>query len=257
MVRGVAAAGGEVDEERLVRVLGPDAVQPLDRLVGHRVREVVGVLLVVVLRLRSDDLLVLRQARVPLAGPAAEEAVEVVEPPAGRPAVERPGRALLPVGRQVPLAERRGAVAVVPQDTRQRRAIARKGGRVPGEPARELTDRAEADGVAVPPGQQRRPRRRAQRRDVEPVVPQAPLGHPRVVRRVDRPAEGARGCRTRRRRSAPAARSAHPPAARRARSGSSPAPNRRASCWPPPQTPACGSAVSYGQAHSSSPHPFA
>ena len=122
--------------------------------------------------------------------PAAEEAVEVVEPPAGRPAVERPGRALLPVGRQVPLAERRRAVPVVPEDTRQRRAIARKSGRVPGEPARELTDRADADGVAVPPGQQRRPRRRAQRRDVEAVVLQAALSDPRVVRRGYRPAEG-------------------------------------------------------------------
>ena len=190
VVGGVAAAGGEVDEERLVRVLRPDAVQPLDRLAGHRVREVVGVLLVVVLRLRSDDLLVLRQARIPLAGPAAEEAVEVVEPPAGRPPVERPGRALLPVGRQVPLAERRGAVPVVPQDPRQRRAIARKGGRIPGEPARELTDRADADGVAVPPGQQRRPRRGAQRRDVEAVVLQAALGDARVVRCGYRPAEG-------------------------------------------------------------------
>ena len=189
VVGGVAAAGGEVDEERLARVLGPDPVQPLDRLAGHRVRQVVRVLLVVVLRLRSDDLLVLRQARIPLAGPAAEEAVEVVEPPAGRPAVERPGRALLPVGRQVPLAERRRAVPVVPQDTRQRRAIARKGGRVPGEPARELTDRADANGVAVAPGQQRGSRRRAQRRDVEAVVSQAALGHPRVVRCGYRPAE--------------------------------------------------------------------
>ena len=193
---GVAAPGGEIDEERLVRVLGPHPVQPLDRLAGHRVRKVVGVLLVVVLRRRADDLLVLRQARIPLAGPAAQEAVEVVETPAGRPPVQRPGRALLPVGGQVPLTERRRAVPVVPQDTRQRRAIARKGSRVPGEPARELTDRAHADGVAVPPSQQSRPRRRAQRRDMEPVVPQAALGHPRVVRCRYRPAEGARVAET-------------------------------------------------------------
>ena len=33
---------------------------------------------------------------------------------------------------------------------------------------------------------------RAQRRHVEPVVPQASLGHARVVRRLDRAAEGAR-----------------------------------------------------------------
>ena len=149
-------------------------------------------LLVVELLGRADDLLVLRQARVPLARAAAEDPVEVVEAPAVRPPVERPGRTLLAVGRQVPLAERRGAVAVVPQDPGQRRAVPREGGRVAGEPAGELADRAEPDRVVVPPGQQRRPRRRAQRGDVEPVVAQAALGHPRVVRRLDRPAERAR-----------------------------------------------------------------
>ena len=253
VMRGVAAAGGEVDEERLLRVLGPHAVQPLDRLVGHRVRQVVGVLLVVELRRRPDDLLVLRQARVPLAGPAAEEAVEVVEPPAVRPAVQRPGRALLPVGRQVPLAERRGAVPVVPQDARQRRAVARKGRRVPGEPARELTDRAEADRVAVPPGQQRRPRRRAQRGDVEPVVPQARPRRCACSSACRSARRTCSGCRTPHRRSAPAARSGRHPAASGDRSGSSPAPNRRASCWPPPGTRPGGSAASCGQARSSSP----
>ena len=190
MMRGMAAAGGEVDEERLVRLLGPDAVEPLDRLVGHRVRKVVGVLLVVIFRRRSDDLLVLRQARVPLAGSAAEDAIEVVEAPAVRPAVEWPGRALLPVGRQVPFAESGGAVAVVPEDTRQRRAVPRKDGRVSGEPARELADRAEADGVAVAPGEKRGPRGRAHRRDMEAVVPQAALGDAGVVRCGDWPAEG-------------------------------------------------------------------
>ncbi len=141
---------------------------------------------------------------------AAEEAVEVVEAPAVRPPVERAGRALLPVGRQVPLAERRRAVAVVPQDPRQRRAVPGQGRRVAGEPAGELADRAEADRVAVPPGQQRRPRRRAQRGDVEPVVPQ-----PAARRSACSSASGSArrtcsGCRTRRRRSAPAARSARP-----------------------------------------------
>ncbi len=253
VVGSMAAPGGEVDEERLVRVLRPDAVQPLDRLVGHRVRKVVGMLLVVVLRRRPDDLLVLGQARIPLAGSAAEEPVEVVEPPAVRPAVERPRRALLPVRRQVPLTERRGAVPVVPQDPRQRRAIARKSGRVPGEPARELTDRAEADGVAVPPGQQRRPRRRAQRRDVEPVVPEPGFGHLRVARGADGTAERARVAES-------GVVDQHQQHVRRTR-GRLDVPDQipvgdrtmRASCWPPPGTQPCGSAASYGQAHSSFP----
>ena len=44
--------------------------------------------------------------------------------------------------------------------------------------------------MAVATGEQRRPRRRAERRDVEAVVAEALVRHPRVVRRVDRPAEG-------------------------------------------------------------------
>ena len=122
----------------------------------------------------------------------AQDPVEVVEAPAVRPAVERSGRALLPVRGQVPLAERCGAVAVLPQDPGQRRTVPRQQGRVAGEAVRELADRAEADRVAVATGQQGGAGRRAQRRHVEAVVSQPALGHPRVVRRLDRPAERAR-----------------------------------------------------------------
>ncbi len=192
MVRGMAAAGRVVHEERLVCVLGTYPVEPLDRAVGHRVGEVVRVLLVVELLGRADDLLVLREAGVPLARSAAQDSVEVVEPPAVRPAVERPRRTLLAVGCQVPLAERRRAVAVVPEDPGQGRAVPRQGGGVAREPARELADRPEPHRVVVPPGQQCRPRRGAERRDVETVVAKTAVGHPRVVRGLDRPAEGAR-----------------------------------------------------------------
>ena len=192
MVRGMAAARRVVDEEGLAGVLRTYPVEPLDRSVGHRVGEVVRMLLVVELLGSADDLLVLRETRVPLTRPAAQDPVEVVESPAVRPAVERPCGTLLAVGCQVPLAERRRAVAVVPEDPGQRRAVPWQGGAVAREPTRELADRAEPHGVVVPPGQQCRPRRRAQRRDVEPVVAQAALGHPRVVGRLDRPAEGAR-----------------------------------------------------------------
>ena len=192
VMRGVAAPGGEVGEERLPRVLCTDRVEPLDRLVRHVVGQVVGLVGVVELGRRADDLLVLSQARVPLPRASAEEAVEVVEAPADRPAVERPGGSLLAVRRQMPLPERRGAVPVVPQDPRKRNAVVRKEPRVAGERARELTDGTEADGMVVAAGQQRRPRGRAQRGHVEAVVPQAALGHPRVVRSLDRPAERRR-----------------------------------------------------------------
>ena len=125
----VAAAGREVHEERLVGVLRAHAVQPRDRAVGHRIREVVRMFLVVVPRVGPDDLLVLRQDRIPLTRAAAEDPVEVVEAPAVRPPVERPGRTLLRVRCQVPLPERGRAVAVVPQDPRQRRAAPAAGSR--------------------------------------------------------------------------------------------------------------------------------
>ena len=191
VMRSVAAAGRVVDEERLASVLRADPVEPLDGAVGHGVREVVRIVFVVERFRRPDDLLVLGQARVPLARAAAEDPVEVVEAPAVRPAVERSCRALLPIRREVPLAERGRAVAVVPQDPWQRGAVPRKDGGIAREPARELTDRAEPHRVVVPAGEERGARRGAQRRHVEPVVAQPTLGHPCVVRRLDRAPEGA------------------------------------------------------------------
>ena len=173
-------------------VLGPDAVEPFDGPVRHGVREVVRVLRVVEACGRPDDLLVLREARVPLARAPAEDPVEVVEPPTVRPAVERPGRALLTVGRQMPLPEARRAVPVLPKDPGQRRAVPWQRGGVAGEPAGELADRAEPDRMVVAAGEQRRPGRRAQRGHVEPVVAQPTSGQARVVGGLDRAAEGAR-----------------------------------------------------------------
>ena len=200
VVRSVAAAGREVDEERLVGVLGAYAVQPLDRAVGHRIREVERILLVVEPLGGADDLLVLGQARIPLARAAAEEPVEVVEAPAVRPPVERPGRTLLAVGRQVPLPERGRAVPVVPQDPRQRRAVPWQRRRVAREAAGELADRPEPDGVVVPPGQQRRPGGRAQRGDVEPVVAQPCRRRSGCSSASGSGRRTCSGCRTRRRR---------------------------------------------------------
>ena len=91
-------------------------------------------LLVVELLGRPDDLLVLREARVPLARPAAQDPVEVVESPAVRPTVELPRGTLLAVGCQVPLAERCRAVAVVAEDPGQGRAVPWEGGSVAGNP---------------------------------------------------------------------------------------------------------------------------
>jgi len=91
----------------------------------------------------------------------------------------------------VPFAERRSAVSVLSHDPRERNAVVGNERRIAGEPGGELADRAKTDRVAAAAGQQRRPRGRAQRRDVEAVVAHTLLRDPRVVRCVDRPAKRA------------------------------------------------------------------
>ena len=85
---------------------------------------------------------VAEQVRLPLAGVAADEAVEVFEAHAGRPLVERAGLAGLEGRRVVVLAEPRGAVAVLLQDRADGRRILRDDAVVAGEtrsPARKST----------------------------------------------------------------------------------------------------------------------
>ena len=189
-MRRVAAPRGVVHEPRLGRVLGAHRVQPFHGLVGEGVGHVeLGAVLALG---HADDRVVLRDDRVVLAGLAGEEAPEVVEAPGVRPAVERAGHALQVVGGQVPLAEAAGAVAVALQHAHERRAVLGARRRVPRERARELADGAEADGVVVAAGEQRRARRRAQRGHVEGVVRDAGLGDARHGRRLDGAAEGAR-----------------------------------------------------------------
>ena len=192
VMRRMRGPGREVHEERLLLVLRPHPVQPLDRLVGHRVREVEVLVLG-----HADRGVVLRDHGIELARLAAQEAPEVVEAPGVRPAVERARRALHVVGRQVPLAEGRGGVAVHLQRLRDGRAGLGQLGRVSGERAGELAERAEPDRVVVAAGQRRRPGGRADRGDVEAVVAQARVGDPRQVRGLDRAAEGLRVAETR------------------------------------------------------------
>ena len=161
-----------------------------DRLIGEVVREVVG--LAVAAFEHADGAVVLGDDRVVLAGRPGQEAPPVVEAPRHGPVVERTGRALDVVGRQVPLAEATRHVAVVAQDPRQRRAALRPGGGVARERPGVLRDRAEPDAVMVAPGQQRGARRRAHRRHVEPVVREPHLLDAGQVRRTDLAAEGVR-----------------------------------------------------------------
>ena len=187
VVRRVRGAGHVIDEEGLLRRQRLRLSHVLDRLVGHRRLHVpAGIALE-----GEDRRRVAEQVRLPLAGVAADKAVEVLETHAVRPLPERPGLAVREERRVVILAEPRGRVAVVPQDGADGALLDRDDRVVTGEAGRDLADHAEAHRVVVAPGNQRRARRRAQRGRVEVGVTQPGLGDAVQRRGRDDAAEGA------------------------------------------------------------------
>ena len=190
VMRRMAATGRVVQAPRLLGVMAANAVQPVDRLVGHRLWEVER--LAVLTLLNPDELLVLGDHRVELTGLGSQETPVVIEPPAVRPVVKRTGRALLLLRRQMPLTDRRRRVPVLLQHLRERRRVLRQHRRITGESTRGFGDAPHPHRVMVTPRQQRRPRRRAHRRHVETVVPQPLRSDPVVIRGIDRAAERAR-----------------------------------------------------------------
>ena len=110
MQRRVGRAGGKVHEVGLV---WSDRLLPVEP--GNGVINQVFGQVVTLLRLlpRFNREFIAKQLRLPLAGFAAMEAVEVLEPEAGRPAMERADRRGIPVGRVVPLAPDPGAVTIL------------------------------------------------------------------------------------------------------------------------------------------------
>jgi hypothetical protein len=101
---------------------------------------------------------------------AGEEAVEVFESESGGPSFEEPGSGRL-LGRSVvPLAERRRGVAVLLEHLGDGRAAARYLAGITVPVVGQLRDLTIADLVMVSSGQQRRPRRRAHRGRVKPVI---------------------------------------------------------------------------------------
>ncbi len=167
VVRCVRRAGREVGEERLVAHQRLLLADPLDRVVGQVLGEVVALLRRLV-RLDRDRPFVER--RVVLVRLAADEAVEVLEPAAAaRPRVEGAERARLPDRYLMALAELRGRVAVQLERLGERRARVRAHRRVARRRRRDLGDPAHADRVVIASGEQRGARRRAERGRVEAV----------------------------------------------------------------------------------------
>ncbi len=162
-MRGMRAAGHVVDEERLLGRDRLDLLHVLDRLVGHGRGQVPARLALE----GVDGRRIAVQVRLPLAGVAADEAIEVLEAHAVRPLVEGSGLGRLIEGRVVILAEPRGRVPVVLQDGADGAVLLPDDRVVTRESRRDFAHHAEAGHVVVAPGDQCRARRRAERRGVE------------------------------------------------------------------------------------------
>ena len=186
-MRGVDSGGAEIDEPGLVAVGGPDVPGPIDRLVGHVGGEVIA--LFRRFRLRDPGRIAVDRGII-LVGLALVEAIEIVEPEAGGPAVERPGGGDVGLGRVVPLAEDPGGVAVVPQDLRDERGALWDHAGVAGIAGAHLDDDAGRGGVVIPAGEERGPRRRTERGGVKTIVLEPVVGELLEVWRRDRPSEG-------------------------------------------------------------------
>ena len=192
VVRRVRGARHVVDKERLLRCQGLQLPHVLDRLVGHRRGQIPARIALE----RIDRRRVAEQVGLPLAGVAADKAVEVLEAHAVRPLFEGAGLAVGEEGGVVVLAEPRGRVAVVLEDGADRALLDRDDRVVAGETGGDFAHHAKAHRVVVAPGDQRRPRRRAQRGGMEIGVAQTALGDAIKRRGRDDAAEGARCAKT-------------------------------------------------------------
>ncbi len=182
LVRGVRRTERQVQEEGPV---GSDA-----DAVGHHPQRLVDQVFAQVVPVRRarrwiDRVVVAHELGVELVGLAFQESVEPVEPAGQRPLVERTGsRALLHRG-EVPLADAEGGVALLAQHLGHGGGVVRDVAELVREPGAEVGDRPHPDRVLGPAGEQRRPRRRAQRGHVE-IRELDTLGGKGIdVRRVD------------------------------------------------------------------------
>ena len=189
MVRRVGRARSEVHEKRLVGHQRLLLIHPGDRLVGEILGQVVA-LLGGLLWLHRGRALV--EGWIPLVVLSADEAVEVLEPRAGRPHVEGPHRARLPDRHLVALAELRRGVAVHPQDVRHRGLRVRSQRAVAGGRCGHLGDAAHANRVVIAPAEECGSGGRAQSGGVESVVAETVRCQPLEVRCIARTAERAR-----------------------------------------------------------------
>ena len=160
----------EVEEERLGRVRGLDLADHPHGAIGEVVGEVVPVGVLVGL---DDRVALVQPVRVVEVRECLEESVVLVEPALQRPGVLVTGFGQVGVLAQVPFADSERGEAVVAEQLGDRGLVLWELAGVPGEPGVDVGDLAHPDGVSVSSRQERCPRRRAQRRDMEVGVPQA------------------------------------------------------------------------------------
>ena len=135
LVRRMARAGGEVEEERLVGCGRAQLAHVADGAVGQVLAEVVAV---GGRAGRHDRVVVLEQRRHELVGLATMEAIPTLEAATARPRVTRGCHVRLVLGREMPLADRHRQVTVGREDLGQHAVLTRdddrsnRGSRRPG-----------------------------------------------------------------------------------------------------------------------------
>ncbi len=189
MMGRMRRARREIGEEGLVRHQRLLLADPVDRLGGHVIGQMIA-LFGGFLRLNRRGAFV--QRRVVLVRLAADKPVEVLESPAAAgPCVERTHGAGLPDRHFMALAELRGRIAVELEGARKRGAGVRQNRVVARRRGRNFRDAAHTHRMMVAAGQHRLTGRRAERRRVEPGEPE-PVGAKLLeVRGMARTAEGA------------------------------------------------------------------
>jgi hypothetical protein len=130
-------------------------------------------------------------ARLPLAGFAPHESIEIVKPHADGPLVKRASLAGVERGRIVIFAEPACGKAVVFEDLADGRLVFGDDAVVAGVACGNLRDYTKADRVVIASGNQGSPRGRAKGRRVEVRISQAGFGNAIHIRRGDQPAECA------------------------------------------------------------------
>ena len=182
-MRRVAGAGGEVQEERLVRVDGAQVAEELDRAVGQVLGEVVAVLD----RPRAGGRCGCRSRARERTGASRRRGSRTSgrSPRASGQVAREAAMLVSSSGDRCHLPDRVAGIARGAQDLAQVAVLARRLAPVAGVANGQVGDPAHAAAMMIAPGQQAGAGGRAQRGGVEVRQPDAGSGQPVEHRRLD------------------------------------------------------------------------